>query len=422
MKEILFLAHRIPYPPDKGDKIRSWHFLSGLARRFRVHVGTFIDDPRDWSHVEVLRSVCGEICVRPLTPGRARLRSLAGLLAGRPLTIDYYRDAGLAQWVRRLAAERPLAGVFVYSSSMAQYAEDLPRVPASMRVLDLCDVDSDKWRQYSGRHSWPMNWVFGREARRLEDMERRYCSTFDATLVIAEAEAAMLRGIAPGAADRISVLPNGVDTDYYDPRPERPSPFPADASPVVFTGAMDYLPNIDGVTWFSDEILPAVRALLPGTQFWIVGSNPAPEVTALGQRAGIVVTGRVADVRPYLAHAAVVVAPLRIARGVQNKVLEGLAMGRPIVATPNAVQGIPALGGRELAVAGSAVEFVDRVVAAIRTGSVASVGAARAFVESHHAWPTQVDRLASLLSGERPRAGTAAASGSGCVAAAGIRG
>jgi sugar transferase (PEP-CTERM/EpsH1 system associated) len=397
MSEILFLAHRIPYPPNKGDKIRSWHLLEGLARRFRVHLGTFVDDPDDWQHVAKLREVCGEICVRPLDPRAARLCSLAGLFAGRALTLDYYRDAKLLAWARRLARERSLAGVFAFSSSMAQYAEGLPLMPGARRIVDLCDVDSDKWHQYASSRTWPMSWVYGREARLLAAAERRYVGSFDSTLVIAQTEAEILRRLAPESAERIGILPNGVDVSYFDPNQLFPSPFPADSRSIVFTGAMDYHPNVDGVAWFADQVLPQVQARVPRAQFWIVGSNPTAAVRSLARREGVMVTGKVSDVRPYLAHATVIVAPLRIARGVQNKVLEGLAMARPLVATPNAVQGIEGIGRNELAVASDSREFAAEVVRTLELPPTTRVIAARDFVAKRLTWQARLDELAALL-------------------------
>ncbi|RPI13890.1 MAG: TIGR03087 family PEP-CTERM/XrtA system glycosyltransferase [Lysobacterales bacterium] len=396
MTEILFLAHRIPYPPNKGDKIRSWNLLRGLAERHTVHLGTFVDDPDDWQHVDALKRVCGEVCVRPLEPRRARLRSVGGLAAGRALSIDFYRDRTLSGWVADLCATRSLDGVFVYSSSMAQYAEDLALPAGVPRVIDFCDVDSDKWAQYSRGHRWPMSWVYGREARLLAEAERRYAGAFDATIVIAEPEAEILRALAPAARPRIAVVPNGVDTGYFDPSRAWPDPFARGSKPLVFTGAMDYHPNVDGVAWFAREALPAIRSHCPAATFWIVGSNPSAEVRSLGDLDGVHVTGRVPDVRPYLAHAAVVVAPLRIARGVQNKVLEGLAMARPVVVTPNAVQGIAGVGPAEVAVAGDIAALVEAVVAVLDRAP-ASVAAAREFVLRHYGWEAQVAALDRLL-------------------------
>jgi sugar transferase (PEP-CTERM/EpsH1 system associated) len=399
MTEILFLSHRIPYPPNKGDKIRSWHWLKGLAERFRVHLGTFVDDPEDWQYVPLLREVCGEVCVRPLSPHVARFRSLSGIVSGRALTISYYQDKALKAWLRRLAAERPLASVFAYSSSMAPYAElvagwrDLPR------VVDICDVDSDKWRQYSTKHGWPLNWIYSREARLLERWEARCAGSFDATVVVTEAEARLMRRIAPDSAHRIRVLSNGVDTNYFDPALPHVDPFSRASPTIVFTGALDYRPNVDAVDWFAREILPAVREKVSAANFCIVGSNPTVAVRSLARLEGVTVTGRVPDVRPYLAHAALVVAPLRIARGVQNKVLEALAMARPIVATPNAIQGIEDVTASELTVAEGGAAFAAAVAGKLRA-AVPTVPAAREFVARRYGWRSQVETLADWLDGD----------------------
>jgi sugar transferase (PEP-CTERM/EpsH1 system associated) len=396
MSEILFLAHRIPYPPTKGDKIRSWHLLAGLAERCTVHLGAFVDDPADWVHVDALRAVCGELSLWPISRRAALLRSLRGLVTGDPLTTGFYRHRGLRDWVRSLVAGRRLDAVFVYSSSMAQYATALALPAGAPRVIDFCDVDSDKWRQFAASHSRPARWVYTREARLLESCERRAALDFDAALVSAEPEAVLLRRIVPDAAARIRVLANGVDSNYFDPSGAWPNPYPAGTRPIVFTGAMDYFANIDAVRWFAEAAFPAVRAIVPDALFAIVGSNPAPQVKALAKPGLILVTGRVADVRPYLAHAATVVAPLRIARGVQNKVLEAMAMARPVVATNNAVQGIPGAAQAGVIVRDGSAEMAT-AVAEVLARDAGEVPASRRFVQDRYGWRSQVDAVASLL-------------------------
>jgi sugar transferase (PEP-CTERM/EpsH1 system associated) len=396
MSEILFLAHRVPYPPTKGDKIRSWHLLSGLARRCTVHLGTFVDDAADWADLDRLRAVCGEMCLRPLARHGALVRAATGVLHGAPLTTGYYRDRTLGKWARGLAARRRLDAVFVYSSSMAQYASGTALRFDGRRVIDFCDVDSDKWRQYSASHSRPARWIYAREARLLERCERRTTQTFDAALVSAEPEAALLRRIVPDAAERIRVLANGVDAGYFDPSGAWPSPYPAGSCAVVFTGAMDYHANVDAVRWFAEAAWPAIRAASPHSLFAIVGAKPVPQVRALAAMPGVLVTGRVADIRPYLAHAAVVVAPLRIARGVQNKVLEALAMARPVVATANAVQGIPGAVQSGVCVRDSGEALAAAVIERLASGAAAAVEGRRLVLE-RYAWQTQVDILAALL-------------------------
>jgi sugar transferase (PEP-CTERM/EpsH1 system associated) len=396
MSEILFLSHRVPYPPTKGDKIRSWHLLSGLARRCTVHLGAFVDDSADWSDLDGLRAVCGELCLRPLARRAALVRGMTGALHGAPLTVGYYRDRALGDWVRALAARRRLDAVFVYSSSMAQYAVGSVLAVDGPRVIDFCDVDSDKWRQYADSHAAPASWIYRREARLLERCERRATLAFDAVLVSAEPEAVLLRRIAPEAAERVRVLANGVDAGYFDPSGSWPNPYPAGRRPVVFTGAMDYHANIDAVRWFTEAVLPSIRAAMPDAFFAIVGANPASQVRALARDKGVLVTGRVADIRPYLAHAAVVVAPLRIARGIQNKVLEALAMARPVVATANAVQGIPGATQAGVCVRNDGPGLAAAVIERLAP-DVPSADDGRRLVLERYAWQTQVDVVAELL-------------------------
>jgi sugar transferase (PEP-CTERM/EpsH1 system associated) len=395
MSEILFLSHRIPYPPNKGDKIRSFHLLRTLAERHTVHLGAFVDDPADWDHLDVLRKFCGETCLRPLSPTGAKLRSATGLLTAEPLSVAYYRDRTLSRWVLDLASRRPLAGVFAFSSSMGQYAEHLPLQTGAVRVLDFCDVDSDKWRQYAASHGWPLRLIYAREASRLADTEARYVRGFDASCVVSEAEARILRSGAGGHLDRIRVVSNGVDAEYFDPACSFDRPFAPGVQPIVFTGAMDYHANVDGVRWFAHKVFPLIHKHVPSAVFAVVGSSPVPEVSALAEESGIIVTGRVPDVRPYLAHAAVVVAPLRIARGVQNKVLEALAMARPVVATENAVQGIPEAGVAGVCIRSRPDEFADAVVERLSTPEAAPRG--RLFVREHYDWRRELSAVGALF-------------------------
>jgi len=394
VSEILFLSHRIPYPPNKGDKIRSYHLLRHLAQHHTVHLGTFIDDPEDWAHTDTLRALCGECCFVPLNRRSATLRSLRGLVTGEALTLPFYADGRLRRWVDHLARTRKLDAALVYSSAMAQYVESLPL----RKVADFVDVDSDKWRQYAAKLSGPRRWIYQREGERLAAYESRIAETFDATFLVSAAEAALMRRIAPPhAAGRIHHFDNGVDTDYFSPERHYENPFPAAEKSIVFTGAMDYWPNVDAVTWFADTVLPIILTTQPAAVFTIVGSRPAEAVRQLGQRDGIRVTGGVPDVRPYLAYAAVAVAPMRIARGVQNKVLEAMAMGKPIVVTPAALEGIEAVPGRDLSVAETAPDFASMIASAFLGTSVQMGAAARALVNLRYGWEAHLPSIDRAL-------------------------
>ncbi|MBV9811531.1 MAG: TIGR03087 family PEP-CTERM/XrtA system glycosyltransferase, partial [Acetobacteraceae bacterium] len=326
--ELLFLCHRIPYPPNKGDKIRAWHFLEHLARRFAVHLGTFVDDPADWAHVPALQAHCATVLCRPLDKRQQRLRSLLRLRPGRPLTLDYFDDAALSSWVRDTIASRNITHIFVFSSAMAEY---VLKAGAAHRVLDMVDIDSEKFADYGRRAGWPLRALWTREARTLLAFERRAAATFDRTLLVTEAETARFALLSPETADRVGYIENGVDLQRFSPDRAFASPLAPPGPHIVFTGTMDYWPNIDAVGWFAREVLPLVREQRHGAHFTVVGANPSAEVQALRSPA-VTVTGSVPDVRPYLAHCDVAVAPLRVARGVQNKVLEAMSMGCIVVA------------------------------------------------------------------------------------------
>lgn len=406
MEHLLFLAHRIPYPPNKGDKIRSWHLLRHLSQRYHVHLGAFIDDPDDWQHVDTLKQVCTDTHFVGLSPNTARLRSLSGLLAGRPLTLDYYRSAGLQSWVSQTMRTWNISKVMVFSSAMAQFTSPLQSAPSSLnrqarRVIDFVDVDSDKWAQYATSKQWPMKWIYQREAQKLLEYERKVAAEFDASLFVSPEEAALFRSMAPESADKISHFSNGVDADYFSPAHIYSNPFGASDEALVFTGAMDYWPNIDAVQWFADEVLPLVRKQRPNAVFYIVGSRPAPQVEALAAQPGIRVTGTVPDVRPYLAHARVAIAPLRIARGIQNKVLEAMAMAKPVAVSPQALEGIAAQPGKEVLLANDAQDYAAVLIRQLSNPDATLGPHARDKVLAQYSWPAHLAAVDALLEGGR---------------------
>ena len=402
MRSLLFLAQRIPYPPDKGDKIRSFSVLKHLARSWRIHLGCFVDDPADGAGAAALAEYCADVRCLPLDRRLATLRSAPALLSGRSLSELFYRDRRMTAWVgRTLAQVRPDAA-YLFSSVMGQYLAAGPR-PRRV-VMDFVDVDSDKWGQYAGTTRWPMSAIYRRESRRLLAFDRGVAARADASVFVSPPEAALFKTLAPESAVTTHAIANGVDHAYFSPDPTPPSPFPPDARPIVFTGAMDYWPNIDAVGWFAAECLPLVRQSVPGASFAIVGNAPAPAVRALAALPGVTVTGRVPDVRPYLAHAAAVAAPLRVARGIQNKVLEGMAMGRPVVTTSRGLEGIDAVPGRDLLVADDAPGVAKALVRVLGEPALAAaLGAAgrRRIVEAY-SWDDKLACLDRLLAGPAP--------------------
>ncbi|RVT87739.1 TIGR03087 family PEP-CTERM/XrtA system glycosyltransferase [Inhella crocodyli] len=392
--KLLYLVHRMPYPPNKGDKVPSYHLLRHLADRHDVFLGTFIDDPEDEAHVDTVKAWCRDAHFVRLNPRRARWASLRGLLTGEPLGLPYYRDAGLRDWVRRTVAAQRIDGILVFSSTMAQYAEGLG-LPT---WVDFVDLDSAKWTAYAQQHRWPLSWLYAREGRQLLRYERQVAAWARASFFVTEAECRLFREAAPEVAPRVHALCNGVDAEFFSPQPERGSPYPADVTPVVFTGAMDYWPNVDAVTWFVQDMLPRLKANWPQLRFYIVGRSPTPAVKALAG-PDVEVTGTVPDVRPYLQHAAVVVAPLRLARGIQNKVLEAMAMARPVVAASHCVQAIDGCQAGEVTAADTVDEYLQAVEAWLAHPAAAeAVGqAARCRVLDGFAWPARLAPLDRAL-------------------------
>lgn len=398
MEHLLYLVHRIPYPPNKGDKIRSYHLLRYLGERYHVHLGTFIDDPNDWQYVDAVKALCASTHFAALDPKIARFKSLRGFLSGQALSLAYYRDAGMQSWVASTRANHPISRVLVFSSAMAQFA--MP-VPAARRVIDFVDVDSDKWRQYAESKPFPMNAVYARESRELLRYEREVAAAFDASLFVSPAEAELFRKLAPEAAHKTGSFSNGVDPDYFSPERDYASPYDHKTKIIVFAGAMDYWPNVDAVEWFAREIFPSVRQDHPDACFYIVGSRPTPQVQALGKLGGVVVTGSVPDIRPYVAHAQVSVAPLRIARGIQNKVLEAMAMGKTAVVSPEALEGIDAMPGTHLLLARGAEEFGATVRDALSRPPRQMGAAARALVMAEYSWESHLAEVQDLLESTR---------------------
>ncbi len=394
MDHLLFLVHRIPYPPNKGDKIRSYHMLRHLAQRYHVHLGTFIDDADDWQYVDTVKKLCGDTHFAALNPRLARVRSLGGMIGGRPLTLDYYQNKGMQSWVDQVIRKYSIQKILVFSSAMAQF---VALGESSRRVVDFVDIDSDKWAQYAKTKNWPMNWIFQREAKQLLRYERKIAASFDASLFVSPQESELFKSLAPESSEKVGYFSNGVDADYFSPVHNLPNPYGANESTIVFTGAMDYWPNVDAVQWFVQEVLPAVLAARPDTVFYIVGSRPTAQVQALATYHGVRVTGAVPDVRPYLAHARVAVAPLRIARGIQNKVLEAMAMAKPVIVSSQALEGIDAVPGRDLVLAENANQFIDALVQQLSRGNPELGLCARNKVVAQYAWAANLASIDTLL-------------------------
>lgn len=400
MGDILFLAHRIPYPPDRGDKIRSFNILKKLCDLATVHLATFADDDTDMAHAEALRPMLGSLHVEKRTVSKA-VGGIRAMLSGKPISLTLFDSAEIRDFVSRTLATETIDTVFVFSGQMAQFVPDLP--PGIRFVMDFADVDSAKFASYAQSSRLPMRYVHAREARKLAAFETETARRADASLFVSEAEAALFRREAGLGAERVRALENGIDCAFFDPGAEIPAIERPDGPLVVFTGQMDYRPNVEAAASFADDALPIIRLQNPHVTFAIVGRNPTGEMERLGGRDGVIVTGGVPDIRSWLAAADVVVAPLRIARGIQNKVLEAMAMARPVIASRPAFEGIDATPGRDLLVADTPGEEAQLVLELLSNSPMGEVmgQAARKRMLKRYVWDETLAPLAALTGRER---------------------
>lgn len=394
MENLLFLAHRIPYPPNKGDKIRSYHFLKHLIAEYNVYLGTFIDDPNDWQYTKKLDDLCVETHYQGLNPLLAKIKSVQGLVTGEALSLPYYQNKAMQDWVDKTIKQHEIKKVLIFSAVMAQFINETHAVEM---LVDFVDVDSDKWRQYAASKSGLAKWVYQRESKRLFDYEKQIAGKSKRSFFVSEQEAALFKALAPAVADQVTYINNGVDTDYFSPEQTFVSPYAESADALVFTGAMDYWANVDAVKWFADNVFPGIVTRHPQAKFYIVGSKPDKAVQELANDH-VIVTGRVDDVRPYLSHARLVVAPLRIARGIQNKVLEAMAMGKYTVTSSAAMEGIAHDDNLALSISDEAEVMSKQINSLLDSKPTPlTINANRAFVKTTFSWQQNVNRLSQML-------------------------
>ena len=356
MMRIFFVCQRVPFPPDRGDKIATFNELRHLSAAHEVHVFCLADGMQDLDNVGDLRNYVASVTTTPVIGFASMLRAVRALLFGGPLSVAAFNEAELhAAIMQRFLELRPDL-IIVFSSNVAQYAELFPDVA---RIMQFHDLDSQKWGQYAQRSRIPLKWIYEIEQRRLLAYERSIARRFSYALVCTAVEKRDFELLIPGVP--VGVVGNGVDLDYF--RPAGSSKRPAS---IIFTGVMDYFPNVDAVLWFCDEILPVVQKQVPEANLTICGSRPAAAVRRLSKRRGVTVTGRVPDIRPYVDQAEVFVAPLRMGRGIQNKLLEALAMGLPSVASTAAWSGTLVPKEEGVLVTDNPREFAEDVVRLLR--------------------------------------------------------
>lgn len=389
------LVHRIPFPPNKGDKIRSFHLLQHLSQHYRVFLGCFIDDAFDEQYVSELQNWCEAVCCIRLHKTAAMLRGLTGFITGKAITLPYFFHPKMQRWTNNIIQQQQIQQVLIYSSAMAQYVQNSTFL--TNKVIDFVDIDSDKWLQYSERSQGIKRWFYRRESALLQRYEIAICHKFNTSLFVSEDEAAAFRKLLkPKARCNVYSVNNGVDLDYFNPSAafaKAEVPLPQDF--IVFTGAMDYWANVDAVCWFSKEVWPTLQQQYPNLSFVIVGGNPHQDVKALASYPGIIVTGRVKDVRHYISSAAFVVAPMLIARGIQNKILEAMAMNKTVVCTTMAMEGINAPTSEHALIADGSTAFIDACLQSLAKQEVHNTN--RQWVTEHFSWQHTLNCLNNFL-------------------------
>jgi sugar transferase (PEP-CTERM/EpsH1 system associated) len=395
---LLFLCHRIPFPPNKGDKITTFNLLKYLSERYIVHLGCFIDDEFDRQYVQELEQFCQSSFCLDICQRRQSTSGVKALLTGESVSTAHYRSVEFQTWVDETVTENNIDLLFIYSSGMSQFVEH-EQYHDKTRVLDMADIDSDKWRQYAENKPWYTRWIYSREQKILAKHEQRVLQDFEAVTFITDEEAELFRTMSDESyQEKIYTLSNGVDTDYFDPNAEFDlTDLPKLVSPsICFTGAMDYWANVDAVVWFCKNVWPQVLIKIPTCTFYIVGGKPPVKVTQLESLKGVVVTGRVPDVRPYLANSKLAIAPMRIARGVQNKVLEAMAMAVPVVMTSMGQEGIQVDATQKALVHDNPMDMAESIIGLLEKATI-DYSQNRQWIIKHYSWNGALEKLPSLL-------------------------
>lgn len=398
-KRILFICHRIPYPPNKGEKIRSFNMLASLQGRHDVSLAFLIDDVRDEKYIETVGEYAVRIMYDTIHPFK-KLWLVPKVFQRKSISVRYFFSRKLQQQIDAFLDDNEIDYIFCSSSQTAEYVfrsrhrgTTLQKV---VKVMDMMDMDSLKWTQYAQSKPWPQSWVYRQEGKNLLRHEKKIAASFDHIFFVSDAECKLFAESV--VSENVLSISNGVDLDFFSPY--YVSKIPKETPALVFYGAMDYWPNVQAAQWFSDNVFPKIKREMDGAIFYIAGSNPSKELKKLEDREGVVVTGFVEDIRDYIALADICVMPLQIARGIQNKVLEAMAMGKCVVTTSGSFEGISAEPGRDLVVADSAEDFSESVLRLLQDEIFRAKlgGNARAIMEKNYSWPEKLKALHTVVS------------------------
>ncbi len=387
--KILYICHRFPFPPKRGGKIRPFNMIRHLSQRHEVTVCSLARSPAEAEEGKGIAPHCAHFEMAVVSNPVQTAKMVARLPTTVPSSMGYFHSADLARRIDALLANERFDLIFVHCSSVAQYVSKVRGIP---KILDFGDMDSQKWLEYVNYKSFPLKFGYWLEGVKMEAEEKRLARQFDLCTATTRAEWQTLESYGTGVAT--DWFPNGVDADFFKPDGEG-----YDADTISFIGRMDYYPNQEAMFRFCEEVWPLLRAQRPAMKLLIVGADPIPAVLKLGELPGVTVTGSVPDVRPYILRSAAMVAPLNIARGTQNKILEAMAMGVPVVSSSIAAGGVDAVSEEHFLVADSPAQYAAAIVR-IADQPAERERLARAGRErmlSHHAWPRSMERLDAII-------------------------
>ncbi len=390
---ILYLAHRIPFPPNKGDKIRSFHQIKHLSKNHKLYLACLVDDQDDFQYIDELKKMCCVVETAYRSSWNQLFPTGLAFVRGQALSTGAFYSQALQQKIKAILDSVSIDRIMTFSSPMAEYVRTVDHIP---KLMDFVDLDSEKWGAYAEYQPFPFSTLYRMEAKRLKLYEETIAKEFNQSVFISSEEAESFRNRVPGRP--VAVVANGVDFEFFSPSENEGSEKKRPLT-IVFTAAMDYFPNIDGAQFFCEKILPRILDAVPGVCFFIVGRKPTPKVLELARKGIVDVTGTVPDVRPYLESASLAVAPLRIARGVQNKILEAMAMGLPVIGTSNAFQGIAATAKDGIRIDDDPKSFADEVITLLHDSELRRVCGQRAreFVSQRCRWQDCGSDLETLI-------------------------
>lgn len=387
---ILYLCHRFPFPPKRGGKIRPFnmiHHLTGAGHR--VSVCSLARSPEEAVEGRGIAPHCARFEMGHVDNWIQVLRMIVRLPQTTPSSMGFFYSPELAKHVNGLLSAEKWDLIFVHCSSVAQYVEHVTDVP---KILDFGDMDSQKWFEYANYKPFPLSLGYRFEGAKMFAAEKRLARKFDLCTATTRAEWETLNTYGTGADT--DWFPNGVDADFFCPVDDSYDP-----DTISFIGRMDYYPNQECMARFCQQTWPVLKRARPSLKLLIVGADPTPAMRKLGELPGVTVTGSVPDVRPYIRGSALMVAPLNIARGTQNKILEAMAMGVPVVTSTIAAGGVDAEAEKHFLIADTPQACADAILRIVvspdERNRLAFAGRQRML--SHHAWTRSMERLDNII-------------------------